>query len=214
MALGHPLSILFEDPHLLVSKPRPRRPPAAGHRDATLVNPLFRSSGQPGRPSRPRPPLDKDTSILVIAKTDEAMAKEPRQGMKELFEKEYLVVHGTPRFERRIDLEFSGIRGIERMATSGCGRASTPSTRSSGESSGGAPGSLLRCRLVTGRTHRRVHLKAMPPRRRRSRLRFGTVEGIRTACSAAWTFHQALPPELTLSIRRPAKSDVLAPSGY
>ena len=168
-----PLSILFEDSEILVLNKPPGLVvhPAVGHRDGTLVNALLhRSKGWAGPADRPGlvHRLDKDTSgVLVVAKTERAMASLGKAIKERFLEKEYLaVVYGHPPVRKgRIEL---GIlrdpRDRKRMATSkSSGRASTTLYEILSESSGARSGlTLLRCTLVTGRTHQiRVHLKAL-----------------------------------------------------
>jgi len=168
-----PLSILFEDSEILVlNKPAGLVVhPAVGHRQGTLVNALLhRSKDWAGPADRPGlvHRLDKDTSgVLIIAKTEAAMAKLGKAMKERLLEKEYLaVVYGHPPVHKgKIDL---GIlrdpRDRKRMTTSKSeGRASSTFYEILSESSGSLSGlSLLKCRLVTGRTHQiRVHLKAL-----------------------------------------------------
>ncbi|MGZ5381021.1 MAG: RluA family pseudouridine synthase [Thermoanaerobaculia bacterium] len=167
------LSVLFEDSDLLVlDKPAGLVVhPAVGHRDGTLVNALLhRSKDWAGPADRPGlvHRLDKDTSgVLVIAKTERAMAALGKAIKERFLEKEYLaVVYGHPAVRKgRIDL---GIlrdpRDRKRMATSkSSGRASITLYEILSESSGPLSGlTLLKCTLVTGRTHQiRVHLKAL-----------------------------------------------------
>jgi 23S rRNA pseudouridine1911/1915/1917 synthase len=168
-----PLSILFEDSEILVLNKPPGLVvhPAVGHRDGTLVNALLhRSKEWAGPADRPGlvHRLDKDTSgVLVVAKTERAMAVLGRAMKERLLEKEYLAaVYGHPAVRKgKIEL---GIRrdpaDRKRMATSRTeGRPSTTFYEILSESSGPRSGlSLLKCRLVTGRTHQiRVHLKAL-----------------------------------------------------
>lgn len=168
-----PLTILFEDSHLLVIDKPPGLVvhPAVGHRDGTLVNALLhRSKDWAGPADRPGlvHRLDKDTSgVLVVAKTEQAMAKLGKAIKERCLEKEYLaVVYGSPAVRKgRIDF---GIlrdpRDRKRMAASkSSGRPSTTLYEILGESSGSLSGlTLLKCTLVTGRTHQiRVHLKAI-----------------------------------------------------
>ena len=168
-----PLSVLFEDSEILVlNKPAGLVVhPAVGHWDGTLVNALLhRSKDWAGPADRPGlvHRLDKDTSgVLIIAKTERAMAVLGKAMKERFLEKEYLaVVYGRPAvLKGRIDL---GIlrdpRDRKRMTTSKSeGRASSTFYEILSESSESRSGlSLLKCRLVTGRTHQiRVHLKAL-----------------------------------------------------
>jgi 23S rRNA pseudouridine1911/1915/1917 synthase len=168
-----PLSVLFEDSEILVlNKPAGLVVhPAVGHRQGTLVNALLhRSKDWAGPADRPGlvHRLDKDTSgVLIIAKTERAMSVLGRAMKERFLEKEYLaVVYGRPAVTKgKIEL---GIlrdpRDRKRMTTSKSeGRASSTFYEILSESSGPLSGlSLLKCRLVTGRTHQiRVHLKAL-----------------------------------------------------
>jgi len=168
-----PLSVIFEDSEILVLDKPPGLVvhPAVGHRGGTLVNALLhRSRDWAGPADRPGlvHRLDKDTSgVLVIAKTERAMSALGKAMKERSLEKEYLaVVYGRPPVTKgKIEL---GIlrdpRDRKRMATSkSAGRASSTFYEILSESSGPLSGlSLLKCRLVTGRTHQiRVHLKAL-----------------------------------------------------
>ncbi len=168
-----PLSVLYEDDHLLAIDKPPGLVvhPAVGHRDGTLVNALlFRSREWAGPEDRPGlvHRLDKDTSgVLLVAKTEEALSGIGSAMLKRTIEKEYLcVVYGrTPVTKGRVDL---GIlrdpRDRKKMTTSKTeGRASSTLYERLGESVGKKEGvSFLRCTLLTGRTHQiRVHLKAL-----------------------------------------------------
>ena len=168
-----PLFVLFEDSEILVlNKPAGLVVhPAVGHREGTLVNALLhRSKDWAGPADRPGlvHRLDKDTSgVLIIAKTERAMSVLGRAMKERFLEKEYLaVVYGRPAVTKgKIEL---GIlrdpRDRKRMTTSKSeGRASSTFYEILSESSGPLSGlSLLKCKLVTGRTHQiRVHLKAL-----------------------------------------------------
>ena len=168
-----PLSILFEDDHLLVlDKPAGLVVhPAAGNRDGTLVNALLhhcagRLSGiggvaRPGIVHR----LDKDTSgLMLVAKTDVA-----HEGLAKQFE-----AHSIDRRYRAI------VGGVPRLAS---GKVDAPLARSSAnrkkiavqEEGRGKravthwrvieplrEAALVECRLETGRTHQvRVHMASI-----------------------------------------------------
>jgi 23S rRNA pseudouridine1911/1915/1917 synthase len=168
-----PLLVLYEDEHLLAIDKPPGLVvhPAVGHRDGTLVNALLhRSRDWAGDADRPGlvHRLDKDTSgVLVVAKSEAAMAGLSRAIQDRKVEKEYrAVVYGVPELRKgRIDL---GIlrhpADRKRMTTSKTGgRASTTVYERLAESTGERAGlALVSCRLVTGRTHQiRVHMKAI-----------------------------------------------------
>jgi 23S rRNA pseudouridine1911/1915/1917 synthase len=168
-----PLAVLWEDEHLLVlDKPAGLVVhPAVGHRDGTLVNALLhRSKEWAGPADRPGliHRLDKDTSgVLVIAKTEPALATLGKAMKERSLEKEYLaLVYGkAPLRKGRIDLKIRrDPADRKRMAVSKSeGRESSTVYEILFESSGSLAGlSLLKCTLVTGRTHQiRVHLKAI-----------------------------------------------------
>jgi 23S rRNA pseudouridine1911/1915/1917 synthase len=168
-----PLSILFEDSEILVLNKPPGLVvhPAVGHRDGTLVNALLhRSKEWAGPADRPGlvHRLDKDTSgVLVVAKTERAMAVLGRAIKERFLEKEYLaLVYGkAPLRKGRIDLKIRrDPADRKRMAVSKSeGRDSSTLYEILSESSGSLSGlTLLKCGLVTGRTHQiRVHLKAL-----------------------------------------------------
>ncbi len=168
-----PLSVVFEDEHLLVIDKPPGLVvhPAAGHWDGTLVTALlWRSREWGGSPERPGlvHRLDKDTSgLIVIARTDAAHAGMARAMKARTIEKEYLaVVYGkTPVQKGKVEL---GIlrdpKDRKRMTFSRTeGRMSTTLYERLAESTGARAGlSAVRCLLLTGRTHQiRVHMKAV-----------------------------------------------------
>ena len=175
-----PLTVVFEDAHLLViDKPAGLVVhPAAGHETGTLVNALIAHCGdslsgiggerRPGIVHR----LDKDTSgLLVVAKNDKA-----HRGLSEQF-----ADHGRTGPLRRAYFAFvwgalAKSRGIvdaplgrshrnrEKMAVTKTGNGREAVTHyEAGEVFRGRDGktavSLIACRLETGRTHQiRVHL--------------------------------------------------------
>ena len=168
-----PLTILFEDEHLLVvEKPAGLVVhPAAGNFDGTLVNALLhhcagKLSGiggvaRPGIVHR----IDKDTSgLLVVAKTDVAHEGLAKQFAAHSIDRRYLaIVNGTPKAtagtvdaplarsaaNRKKIAIVEGVRGK---------RAVTHWKRL--EMLRGA--ALVECRLETGRTHQvRVHMASI-----------------------------------------------------
>jgi 23S rRNA pseudouridine1911/1915/1917 synthase len=221
-----PLSILFEDSEILVlNKPAGLVVhPAVGHRGGTLVNALLhRSKDWVGPSDRPGlvHRLDKDTSgVLVIAKTERAMAVLGKAMKERFLEKEYLaVVYGkAPLKKGRIDLKIRrDPADRKRMAASKTeGRDSSTFYEILSESpvSSLSPGlSLLKCRLVTGRTHQiRVHLKALnlpivgDPVYGSPRWKGLKGEDLREACR---TFPRQALHAWRLGIRHPATGEAM-----
>jgi 23S rRNA pseudouridine1911/1915/1917 synthase len=163
-----PLDILFEDKHLIaVNKPAGLVVhPAAGNEDGTLVNALLHHcSDLAGIGGEKRPGivhrLDKDTSgVMVVAKTEKAMAELARQFKKRETEKEYLtIVRGIPQPESGCIKATIGRHPILRKkmaANVKHGRHATSSYRVIEQLSNAA---LLRVHIETGRTHQiRVHM--------------------------------------------------------
>lgn len=165
-----PLSILFEDEHMLiVDKPAGLVVhPAAGNLDGTLVNALLhhcagRLSGiggvaRPGIVHR----IDKDTSgLLVVAKTDRAHAGLAAQFATHSIGRRYLaVVAGLPappagRVETNLARSDANRQKIA-VVQAPKGRHAITHYRVAEVLKGAA---LVECRLETGRTHQvRVHM--------------------------------------------------------
>ncbi|HVU30721.1 MAG TPA: RluA family pseudouridine synthase [Sphingomicrobium sp.] len=168
-----PLTILFEDEHLLVvDKPAGLVVhPAAGNLDGTLVNALRhhcsgRLSGiggvaRPGIVHR----IDKDTSgLLVVAKTDVAHEGLARQFAAHSIDRRYLaIVDGVPRVpsgtvDAPLARSATNRKKISIVEGERGKRAVTHWKRL--EALHGS--ALVECRLETGRTHQvRVHMASI-----------------------------------------------------
>jgi 23S rRNA pseudouridine1911/1915/1917 synthase len=165
-----PLSILFEDDWLLALDKPPGMVahPTKGHADGTLVNALLFYLGQTEGGAGLVHRLDKETSgVLLVAKAPDVHARLARVlGTREV-EKEYLAaVYGPVHFpkgriDRRILRDPSEPR--RRMTSRTEGQEAATLWERLAETAGKEDGgiALLRCRLLTGRTHQiRVHLLA------------------------------------------------------
>ena len=168
-----PLTVVFEDEHILVVDKAPGMVvhPAPGHFTGTLVNALrHRCPDLSGIGGVARPGivhrLDQDTSgLLVVAKTQAAMDGLTRAfASHKSLTKTYLAVcHGRPRLDagrienligrhpvdrkRMAIVEKNGKLAITNWKVLGPGRAGT---------------SLVECVIETGRTHQiRVHMASL-----------------------------------------------------
>ena len=163
------VEILYEDEHLLaVNKPAGVvAHPTHAHAGGTLLNALIgRARNWPAgyRPSLVNR-LDKLTSgVVLVAKTPAVHAALQRVLATPAADKTYLaVVYGRPPLRGTIDLRLRR-DGADRRRVVASATLGTPSVTRFERSSQARVGpglslSVLRCRLVTGRTHQiRVHL--------------------------------------------------------
>jgi 23S rRNA pseudouridine1911/1915/1917 synthase len=176
-----PLSILYEDEELIaIDKPAGLVVhPAPGHASGTLVNALLhhvRNLAGIGGERRPGivHRLDRDTSgVLLVAKTDRAHQLLSRQMRRRTVRKEYLALAaGVPRVRKgevafaigRDPRDRKKMKAFRPRDVSAEPPAGVRDARTFYEIEKEWPAlglTLLRCRLVTGRTHQiRVHLSA------------------------------------------------------
>ena len=168
-----PLTIAFEDEHLLVvEKPAGLVVhPAAGNFDGTLVNALLHHCGgslsgiggiaRPGIVHR----IDKDTSgLLVVAKTDVAHEGLAKQFAAHSIDRRYLaVVSGVPKAaEGVVDAPLArSASNRKKIAIVEGGRGKRAVTHWRRLTVLG-DAALVECRLETGRTHQvRVHMASI-----------------------------------------------------
>ncbi len=161
-----PLTVVFEDPHLLViDKPAGLVVhPGSGHWQGTLLNALLHHA--PQLDGLPRAGivhrLDKDTSgLLVVAKTEQTQTGLARQLQARTVKRLYLALaRGRVERDGSVDAPIGRHpRQRTRMAVVGSGRAARTHYRVLERF---PDATLLECALETGRTHQiRVHLAAL-----------------------------------------------------
>jgi len=168
-----PLTVIFEDEHLLVvDKPAGLVVhPAAGNFDGTLVNALLHHCGsslsgiggvaRPGIVHR----IDKDTSgLLVVAKTDVAHEGLAKQFAAHSIDRRYLaIVTGAPKqSEGVVDAPLArSSTNRKKIAIVENGRGKRAVTHWK-RLNALREGALVECRLETGRTHQvRVHMASI-----------------------------------------------------
>ena len=168
-----PLTIVFEDDHLLVvDKPAGLVVhPAAGNADGTLVNALLhhcagKLSGiggvaRPGIVHR----IDKDTSgLLVVAKTDVAHEGLAKQFAAHSIDRRYLaIVNGVPKAsEGLVDAPLARSAANRKKIAIVEGNRGKRAVTHWKRLKALRDAALVECRLETGRTHQvRVHMASL-----------------------------------------------------
>ncbi|MEM8960548.1 MAG: RluA family pseudouridine synthase [Acidobacteriota bacterium] len=161
-----PLDILHEDEHLIaLDKPAGIVVhPTWGHKDQTIVNGLLWHCRDQGiRPSLLHR-LDRGTSgVLLAGKSREMFKSWARQLRRRQIRKEYLaLVHGVPDVTSgRIDLPIERDPEVPLKMRIGPDGKNSLTLWQLVAAAEDRSLSLLRCRIITGRTHQiRVHLNA------------------------------------------------------
>jgi 23S rRNA pseudouridine1911/1915/1917 synthase len=165
-----PLSILYEDSHLIViDKPAGLVVhPGAGVADGTLANALIHHFGELPGQQLLRPGiihrLDKDTSgLLLVTRTEESMLRLSEMFQKRTVYKEYLaLVHGGMEARHGIIEKPIGRHPVHRQKMTTHAPRSRPCKTEWFVERAFAGFTLLRVVLHTGRTHQiRVHLASV-----------------------------------------------------
>lgn len=172
-----PLTIVFEDPHLLVvDKPAGLVVhPAAGNRDGTLVNALLHHCGESlsgiGGVARPGivHRIDKDTSgLLLVAKTDVAHEGLARQFAAHSIDRRYLAItSGLPKSSKgTVDAPLArssaNRKKIAIVEAKDLGRRGKRAVTHWKRLELLDDAALVECSLETGRTHQvRVHMASI-----------------------------------------------------